>query len=574
MFRARIVFDQRWPFRYSRRVMPDADDTVGFEPRARVVAADSPRTAIAVVLAMTLLFIGIRSFYLDADTPLWVGNYYARELYAEPPAKAHEARNYALFGKWHLNPVDNYQFWRAQSPVWVYPLTWVFKTFGTDYPQLRVYSTLYSAFGLAVMMWLAARYLSTPALFFSGFVLAIDRVYFHYARVGLLEPAVNSWIAVAMLALLRARERVEWLIVAQLAFVLAFFTKQAALYVLPVIGVASLWYFMRPSQNARAPRREKLLRELTALHALLILGLSVAYMSSEPYRRAVAHNVNHMLVGDREVERRWANNVASVLSRVTDGEKYDHFWITVPLIGILATGTVVIWLGVLAYKRRLDAFAAISGSWFVCACVAMLVISKSELRFWTLMFMPAALVSAAGLDVVFRALATYPPKWVRDPRVKFWAAQFAWIAFAIPLAITIARDTKGLKKTLGHPTFTLRDGAIKLRKELGETDATIVGLASPPLVLGTPYRNYYVREYFNSTRSALQQLGITHILLHSGFDVSRDIIRREFPRMLGSLRPTLVIPVRNLRLLLYPVGRKLVDYKEPPRRPVVRRPSG
>jgi hypothetical protein len=574
VFRARIVFDQRWPFRYSRRVMPDAHDTVAFEPRARSVAADSPRSAIAIVLAMTLLFIGIRSFYLDADTPLWVGSYYARELYAEPPAKAHEARNYALFGKWHLNPVDNYQFWRAQSPVWVYPLTWVFKTFGTDYPQLRLYSTLYSAFGLAVMLWLAAGYLSSPALFFAGFVLAIDRVYFHYARVGLLEPAVNAWIAVAMLALLRAGRRVEWLIVAQLAFVLAFFTKQAALYVLPILGVANLWYFMRPSQNAREPRLEKLWRQLTALHALLIGGLSVAYMSTQSYRRAVAHNVNHMLVGDREVERRWTNDLASALSRVTDPEKYDHFWITVPLIGLLATATVLFWLIVLARQRRLDAFATISGSWFACACVAMLVISKSELRFWTLMFMPAALAAAAGLDVLFRAVATYGPRLVSDARAKFWVGQIAWLAFAIPLAITVARDQRGLRKTLGHPTFTLRDGAIKLRNHLGDVDATIVGLASPPLVLGTPYKNYYVRETFNSTRAALQKLGITHILLHSGFDVSRDIFRREFPRMLSTLRPSLVLPVRNLRLLLYPVGKKLVNYQEPPRRPVPRRPSG
>jgi hypothetical protein len=281
-----------------------------------------------------------------------------------------------------------------------------------------------------------------------------------------------------------------------------------------------------------------------------------------------------MLVGDREVERRWHDDLASVLSRVTDGEKYDHFWITVPLIGTLAAATVVFWLLVLARKRRLDAFAAISGGWYVCACLAMLVISKSELRFWTLMFVPSALVAAAGLDVLFRAVATYPPKLVPNARAKFWVAQLAWVVFAIPLAITIVRDQKGLAKTLGHPTFTLRDGAIKLRQHLGDTDATIVGLNSPPLVLGTPYKNFYVREYFNSTRSALQKLGITHILLHSSYDVSRDIIRREFPHLIGTLRPTLVIPMRNLRLLLYPVGNKLVDYKEQPRRPSVRRPSG
>jgi hypothetical protein len=298
-------------------------------------------------------------------------------------------------------------------------------------------------------------------------------------------------------------------------------------------------------------------------------------MSSQPYRRAVAHNVNHMLVGDTEASRRWHNSVASALARVTDAEKYDHFWITVPLIGVLATATLLFWLVVLARKRRIDAYAAITGGWFACACVAMLVISKSELRFWTLMYAPCALVGAAGLDVVFRAIATYPPRWVSRPRAKFWVAKLAWVAFAIPFAITIVRDERGLSKAFGNPTFTLRDGAIKLREHLGATDATIVGLSSPPLVLGTPYKNFYVREYFNSTRAALQHLGITHILLNSGYDVSRNIFRREFPHMIGSLRPALIMPVRNLRLVLYPVGNRLVNYREPPRRPPPsRRPSG
>lgn len=540
------------------------DSTAAFELPARAVAADSPRVAIAIVLGMVLLFIGIRSFHLNADPPLRMDGYYARELFAEPPAKAHEARNFAVFGKWHLNPIDNYQFWRAQSPVWVYPLTLVFTTFGTDYPQLRLYATAYSAFGLAVLLWLAARYLSPPALLFAGFVLAIDHVYYHYARVGLLEPAVNAWVAVAVLALLRARTRSEWLIVAQLAFALAFFTKQAALYVAPLIGVTSLWYLLRPAQTGRIPRKEKLWRGFVVLHAALMLGLALAYMNSEPYRRAVAHNFNHMLIGDTDTERRWQGEaITSVLSRVTDGEKYWHFWITVPLTGLLATATVVFWLAVLARKRRLDAFQAIAGAWFASACVAMLAISKSELRFWTVVVPPAALVAAAGLDELFRAVAKYGPRWASAARAKLWIGRAAWLVFAIPLAITIARDAKGLERTLLRPKFSLRDGAIKLREHLGATDATIVGLASPPLVLGTPYKNYYVRQGFNTTRASLKKLGITHILLNSGFDISRNIFRRAFPRLLGKLRPALVLPVRNLSLELYPVGDRLLEYPDP-----------
>jgi len=145
--------------------------------------------------------------------------------------------------------------------------------------------------------------------------------------------------------------------------------------------------------------------------------------------------------------------------------------------------------------------------------------------------------------------------------------------FAIPLAITIARDARGLERALLRPKFTLRDGAIKLREHLGATDATIVGLSSPPLVLGTPYKNYYVREDFNTTRASLKKLGITHILLNSGFDVSRIIIRRAFPRLLGKLRPALELPVRNLHLVLYPVGDRLLKYPDPVERRIPEQPG-
>ena len=417
-------------------------------------------------------------------------------------------------------------------------------------------------------MLIGARRLGMASLIFLGLGLAIDRVYFHYARIGLLEPAVNAWIALAMLALLRAERRIEWLIVAQLAFVLAFFTKQAALFALPVIALASAWLLWR-APAAREPRKERLVRGLCVLHALVVGGVSALYMASAQYQRAVAHNVNHVLVGDTDSTRRW-RGLWSLLSRIADREKFEHFWITTPLLGTLALGTSLFWLVVLARRRRLPLYEAIALGWFACACVAMLVISKSELRFWTLMLPPAALVAAIGLQTLQRALAAHAPTWVREPHAKLQVVRATWLVFAIPFAIMLVRDARGLQTPLLHPTFTLRDGALKMRAHLGKTDATIVGLASPPLVLGTPYKNFYVREYFNSQRSALQQLGITHILLNDGYDISRNIFKREFPRLLGTLRPSLVLPVRNLKLMLYPVGTRLQNYRTPPPRRSIR----
>ncbi|HKU44770.1 MAG TPA: hypothetical protein VJR89_41715 [Polyangiales bacterium] len=75
------------------------------------------RRSAALVLAFTLLFAGLRSVHLDADPTTAFGSRAARELVAEPAAKSHEARNYALFSTYHVNKADDYQFSRAQSPV-------------------------------------------------------------------------------------------------------------------------------------------------------------------------------------------------------------------------------------------------------------------------------------------------------------------------------------------------------------------------------------------------------------------------------------------------------------------------
>ena len=73
--------------------------------------------SLRLLVALTLLFIGLRCWMLTADAPLSVLGRDARELFAEPAAKSHEARNWAVFGAFKVSPVDDYQFWRAQSPA-------------------------------------------------------------------------------------------------------------------------------------------------------------------------------------------------------------------------------------------------------------------------------------------------------------------------------------------------------------------------------------------------------------------------------------------------------------------------
>lgn len=509
-------------------------------PQPRRASAPQLATASAVIACCVLVFIAVRCLELDADTPQRISWHNARELFAEPPAKAHEARNYALFGAFHLNQADKYQFWRAQSPAWVYPLALFFRTFGVDYPQLRVFSTLYAALGLWALLALAARRVQVGAVAFVGVVLALDPVYFHYSRVGLLEPAVSAWLALSMLALVKAKERLPYLLLAHLAFIAAFFTKQAALLALPVLAIGT--GIVLHASSRTSPTSERVLRRTIVGVLAVAAVLIAAYVSTDAYRRAVVHNVQHVLLGaDDAAQHKW-RGVASILFRLMDAERYGHLALSVPITGPMALITLALWLARAIRTRRIDFYELVTGLWLVCACFAMLVLAKSTLRFWTVVVPPAALVAAAGLDEALRALSQrYRPAAAR-------------LCLGIVLACVVALDLRGLSLTLADPRYTVHDAARAIEQRIGPRHATIVGFESPGTVLGTPYENYFVRTRINDDREALTGLGITHVLARDKREGTHKYFERELPGAWRDMKTVLRLRARNTRYRLLEVG--------------------
>jgi hypothetical protein len=508
-----------------------------FDPDERRSALSrlGARRATALIAGLVLLFIGLRAVNLAADPPTSFGTRATRELVAEPAAKSHEARNYALFDAYHLNDADDYQFWRAQSPVWVYPLTAFFKLFGTDWPQLRLFSTLYAALGVTLLLAIAVRFMSPLAVAFIGCLLACDSMYFHYSRAGLLEPAVNSWLMACMLGLVLAERRPLWLMFAHWAFVLAFFTKQAALVAVPVVALASVWVLFRGPE--RSPNRRQV-RLAVFGNALLIVAVAILYMVNSDYWRAVEHNVNHVLLGSDATPEHRYHGFSSILQRFTDG-RYRHFFATVPVSGPLALGVAVALTYALYRRRRLPYAPLVLTGWFLCAFGAMYAIAWSALRFWTMVVMPAALVAGFAVDALFFEAQRHG--WTRTYRAIAIAG--ATVLFGIHAFI--------LREPLLAPHFTLRDGARAIEQAIGPRPATVLGAMSPPLVLGTPYKNFYLRSKFNSTRDQLEKLAPTHFLFNVHGDGSQTILRRELPKVDAKLIPILVLEVRGADLKLY-----------------------
>jgi hypothetical protein len=494
------------------------------------------RRAAALIAALVLLFIGLRCVNLAADPPITFGTRATREMVAEPAAKSHEARNYALFGAYHLNEADDYQFWRSQSPVWVYPLTAFFKLFGTNWPQLRLFSTLYSAVGLAMLLAVAVRFASPLAVTFIGALLACDSMYFHYSRAGLLEPAVNTWLVACMLALVLAERQPRWLLLSHWALALAFFTKQAALVAMPVVALATVWVLFRVVEQRPDARR---IRVAIFGNVFLIVALVTLYVLNSDYWRAVEHNVNHVLLGsDAPPEHRYSG-LASIFQRFTDG-RYRHFFATVAVTGplaLLAAATV-------AYeavrRRRLPSYPTlVLVGWFLCAFGAMFAIAWSALRFWTMVVMPAALIAGFALDHLFAA-----------------AQRGGLVRVFKPVAIVGALVLFGvhafmLREPLFAPRFTLRDGAKAIEQAIGPGPATLLGSQSPVLVLGTPYKNFYLRSKFNATRDQLEKLAPTHFVFVANGDGSKTILKRELPSVAAALVQILALKVRGVDLKLY-----------------------
>lgn len=77
------------------------------------------------------------------------------------------------------------------------------------------------------------------------------------------------------------------------------------------------------------------------------------------------------------------------------------------------------------------------------------------------------------------------------------------------------------------------------------------------MVLGTPYKNYYVRSQFNATRERLIALAPTHFLFVAGGDGSNTIITRELPAVASSKIELLTLNVRGDNLILYEVDERV-----------------
>ena len=493
----------------------------------RGTARGAPR--IALFLALVAMFLLLRLIRVEADPPLaHPDGRQAYELRVEGIAKAHEARNAAVFGSWQTNPVDNYQFWRAQSPAWVYPLSWFLKIFGAGYAQLRTFSVLGSLLGLIALVGFASLRLGPTWAALAGLVALLNSYEIFFARSALLEPAVNSWMTLTALCCVLAFRQHFWAIAAQLCLVATILTKQTGMVLVPLVfGVTVL-----SSMSAR--RRGAAWSWASLASFVAAAGSLFAYSQTPAYMRALAWNFGHMLLRKRQVTTVDVSDLRpmAMAERFFDTERLKILTVYVfPGAFLFVLIALLFAIRRTWAERRLTPWDGVLFTWLVTALGAVMVTEQLERRFFLIVLPPLALIAASALHDLYELLRT---------RGRLVALSYVTTALVV-LSLFLTHG-KSYLKWYRAPTYVTRDTNAWVREQIGNRPASVVGFWAGPFVFDTPYAYYYVKEYFNTDRRALKQLGVTHVLYREPRGKTEGILDRRFPnwkkkaRLLGSRR--------------------------------------
>lgn len=471
-----------------------------------------------LLLALSLAaFAAVRLWAIEADPPATLpGGVPTRELWAEGAAKAHEARNYALFGRWQTNIADNYQFWRPQAPVWVYSLAAFFKVLGVSILTARLHSVAVATAGFAICLWYARRSLSVLGLVALGVFLGGNYFYIQYTRVGLLEPMVNLFAAATVLCCYRTLSSPAWLTAATVSFLLCVFSKMTGLVLAPILlGCAVLGL-----RRARLTGSDMGWAVLPSIALLVAAGV---FMSSDTYLEKVIWNVAHAAYaqeGGVSVDTSRID-LSAIFERYVSPKRWQRIFLFFPVASLLCVPALLraardLW------RTRTVHWDTLTVLWFLAMHASLQLSPLTDVRFSLTLFPPLALLAARGLDVCL--------DWLRSwPRL---APTLAAATLLLSLSIDFSRQFAWFKSR----TYAVRDANERVVELIGpQSDAVVVGMWAPWLTLQTPYKFYVVRDRFNVTKSALARLGITHLLLAPG-DRSGKHVQKRFPRQFRSKR--------------------------------------
>ncbi len=477
--------------------------------------------------------------WIRADAPTGIPNHFSiRDGFRDEAEKSHEARNWALFGKFQTSPYDDFQFWRMQSPVWVYPLALYFRILGAGYLQLRLFSVFCSVLGLFFLSWWAYQRWgpAASALVLTG--LGLNYYFLVYSRIGLIEGMMNAWMAIAVYCFILSRERRWYFLIASLLYLGSVFSKQSTLFFMPAfLGLAAYLIWLS--------RKDGFKNHLPVLIGLvLVLGL-VAYAISNPeYRMRTLYNVRHGLQYHRSLSPLLMRfdpgfTLQNIFSSFAPGMLWRgliqlHFALTV--LGVVEIALIG-WM--LLKKRGLDFELVLILAWFILARLSAVISPHRVVRFYLAEFYPLALLSAALIGRT---------DWKKGRK----------ILVAVALCLELGGSGYYYWDWMAHRQYQLYDNALKLARILEGKPAVMIGEWAGPFTMESRAVYYYVKRGFNESPVQLANFRINYLLETiepADAEVSVGPYRKFFPAKYLDRRELWEFRLYRNRIKLYQVPR-------------------
>lgn len=502
---------------------------------------------IYILVLLLILNAGLRIVRLRSDSPALPNNFRNVAPYKDEGAKAHEARNKALFGSFQPHPADNYKFWSVQSPVWTYTLLIGFKVLGTSYASLRLLSVLFALITLAagaVMLFRSG--FSSGAIIFTA-ILGLNFYFLIFTRLGLMEPMVILWLALCAMMLVETRSDPRFFIPASLFLLAGIFTKPSALLFLPVWAGYLAWHLL--TMRSAAKDGKKSLALIAISTAIIFIPMAAAYTSHD-FREFTGMSVRHGFhLTDGVSLTPLVERILRIGSSFAPKEIWRSFFMTLPCASILGTGWIA-YMGYRALKRK-----QVSGLewmllfWFLIGRASATATPHQVMRFHLLYFFPISMMAAMAADRMWRTKAIGSRKKAIQTLVIAFVA-YELVMTGVPWFKWVLNPRYDLVDASGSLGKILESEEDKLRIE-----PVVIGEWAGPLSLENDMVCHYVKGTFNMKREQLASFKITHLLESKDrYDHVAERFKKFFPQRYEQRKKVAEFPVRTRHLVLWRVA--------------------
>ncbi|MFW5862875.1 MAG: hypothetical protein ACOCWZ_11575 [Spirochaetota bacterium] len=365
-----------------------------------------------VLVIIILAGIASRIVYINADAPQDIS--ISAAIYTDEGFKTYSPRNKVLFGNWKWTPEDEYRSWVNSSPVATGAYTWIFNHLGVSFHTIRSLSILYGVMTILLMsLFLLHCYGVNTALvgtaFFSMnfFVIMFNRLGLYethlllYAALTfvLMYGAWNLWRRTFPLKNSQSRITLLFAILfiilliagAATSFITGFYIKKSITLILVAI-IPAIILSMTTLNGSLNTRRPIIFSTIIAF--IFIFYLLFAHLSFLHTHLGSIFNIR--ILGTKLGSILPLRDLAPLYVFVGKG-LYREFIFLQPVMLFFAFYYSVYTFYRFAYRQgpvSVDLFLA---SWFFFGLVLLMMLKYNPARYFLMLSVPAAILSARGL---------------------------------------------------------------------------------------------------------------------------------------------------------------------------------